>query len=113
MEETLKPDAVEEAPETTEAPDTEEPPVTQPTKLIRIASMTRAMLDEVRQAPLDEAGRYVAGFGKFEGLDAAGVWIGTEAGLGFFDLAAEAFVAIPELDGRIIEAMAIILESPQ
>lgn len=28
-----------------------------PTKLIRIASMTRAMLDEVRQAPLDEAGR--------------------------------------------------------
>ncbi len=31
--------------------------VSQPTKLIRIASMTRAMLDEVRQAPLDEAGR--------------------------------------------------------
>ncbi|HEX2370267.1 MAG TPA: hypothetical protein VHM94_13645, partial [Acidimicrobiia bacterium] len=27
------------------------PPVSQPTKLIRIASMTRAMLDEVRQAP--------------------------------------------------------------
>lgn len=26
-------------------------------KLMRIASMTRAMLDEVRQAPLDEAGR--------------------------------------------------------
>jgi hypothetical protein len=33
------------------------PPVSQPTKLIRIASMTRAMLDEVRQAPLDDAGR--------------------------------------------------------
>ncbi|MFZ0492738.1 MAG: proteasome activator [Acidimicrobiia bacterium] len=31
--------------------------VAQPTKLIRIASMTRATLDEVRQAPLDEAGR--------------------------------------------------------
>lgn len=33
------------------------PSVTEPSKLIRIASMTRAMLDEVRQAPLDEAGR--------------------------------------------------------
>lgn len=31
--------------------------VSHPTKLIRIASMTRAMLDEVRQAPLDERGR--------------------------------------------------------
>jgi hypothetical protein len=31
--------------------------VTRPTKLIRIASMVRAMLDEVRQAPLDDAGR--------------------------------------------------------
>ncbi|MDH3260886.1 MAG: bacterial proteasome activator family protein [Acidimicrobiia bacterium] len=31
--------------------------VSQPSKLIRIASMTRATLDEVRQAPLDEAGR--------------------------------------------------------
>jgi hypothetical protein len=28
-----------------------------PSKLIRIASMTRAMLDEVRRAPLDDAGR--------------------------------------------------------
>lgn len=28
-----------------------------PTKLIRIASMTRAMLEEVRQAPLDEKGK--------------------------------------------------------
>ncbi len=44
-------------------PDAEEPDqedesfVTHPTKLIRIASMTRAMLDEVRQSPTDEAGR--------------------------------------------------------
>lgn len=27
-------------------------------KLMRIASMTRALLDEIRQAPLDEAGRH-------------------------------------------------------
>tara|TARA_B100000686_G_C16400442_1_gene767039 strand:+ start:275 stop:757 length:483 start_codon:yes stop_codon:yes gene_type:complete len=31
--------------------------IMEPSKLIRIASMTRAMLDEVRQSPLDEAGR--------------------------------------------------------
>jgi hypothetical protein len=31
--------------------------ITEPSKLIRIASMTRAMLDEVRQAHLDDAGR--------------------------------------------------------
>lgn len=31
--------------------------VTRPTKLIRIASMTRAMLEEVRQAGADERGR--------------------------------------------------------
>jgi len=31
--------------------------VSEPSKLIRIASMTRAMLEEVRQASLDEAGR--------------------------------------------------------
>jgi Protein of unknown function (DUF2587) len=31
--------------------------VTRPTKLIRIASMVRQMLDEVRRAPLDDAGR--------------------------------------------------------
>jgi hypothetical protein len=61
MEDSLKPDSVEEADaqsEHTEAnAETESPAVTQPTKLIRIASMTRAMLDEVRQAPLDEGGR--------------------------------------------------------
>ena len=31
--------------------------ISEPSKLIRIASMTRAMLEEVRQADLDEAGR--------------------------------------------------------
>jgi hypothetical protein len=31
--------------------------VLQPTKLIRIASMVRTMLEEVRRAPLDDAGR--------------------------------------------------------
>ena len=35
--------------------DTEQ--VTKPTKLIRIASMVRQMLEEVRRAPLDDAGR--------------------------------------------------------
>jgi hypothetical protein len=56
MEEPLTPDAVETA---DEAVDEEEgqPPVSRPTKLIRIASMTRAMLEEARQAPLDEGGR--------------------------------------------------------
>jgi len=51
MEETLKPDVVDDP------SDDETPPVSQPTKLIRIASMTRAMLDEARQAPLDDGGR--------------------------------------------------------
>ena len=32
--------------------------VAQPSKLIRIAAMTRAMLEEVKAAPLDEAGRH-------------------------------------------------------
>ena len=31
--------------------------ITRPTKLIRIATMVRSMLDEVRRAPLDDAGR--------------------------------------------------------
>jgi hypothetical protein len=35
----------------------DEASVTEPGRLIRIASMTRAMLDEAREAPLDEAGR--------------------------------------------------------
>jgi hypothetical protein len=58
MEETLKPDAVEEAKKPpAEIEEDDGPSVTHPTKLLRIASMTRAMLDEARQAPLDEGGR--------------------------------------------------------
>lgn len=56
MEEAVKPDAVEEGKHPV-ADDGEPPSVTQPTKLIRIASMTRAMLEEARQAPLDDGGR--------------------------------------------------------
>lgn len=51
MEQPLKPDAVEGEDAKPEGG------VTQPTKLIRIASMTRAMLEEARQAPLDDGGR--------------------------------------------------------
>ena len=40
-----------------DAADVEAEQVTKPTKLIRIASMVRQMLDEVRRAPLDDAGR--------------------------------------------------------
>lgn len=55
MEEPVKPDVVEaELPETYEDA---APKVSEPSKLIRIASMTRAMLDEARQAPLDDGGR--------------------------------------------------------
>ncbi len=43
--------------ETDGVTETSRPSVTEPSKLIRIASMTRAMLDEVREAPLDDAGR--------------------------------------------------------
>jgi hypothetical protein len=39
------------------APDADGEQVSQPTKLIRIASMVRALLDEARLAPLDDAGR--------------------------------------------------------
>ena len=55
MEDALKPEVVKAAPVTEE--EEEQQDVTRPTKLIRIASMTRAMLDEARQAPLDESGR--------------------------------------------------------
>ena len=50
-------------PEVVVDPDVDEEPgdgslhVSEPSKLIRIASMTRAMLEEVRAAPLDDAGR--------------------------------------------------------
>ena len=47
----MTPEVVEQEPEATGEV------VTEPTKLIRIASMTRAMLEEVRQAPLDKEGR--------------------------------------------------------
>lgn len=56
-EEALKPDAVEVDSPSDESHGSAGEAVTQPTKLIRIASMTRAMLDEVRQAPIDERGR--------------------------------------------------------
>ena len=36
---------------------TQQEQVTRPTKLIRIASMVRNMLEEVRRAPIDDAGR--------------------------------------------------------
>lgn len=54
MEQPLKPDIVESDSAEQSEPT---PDVTQPTKLIRIASMTRAMLEEARQAPLDDGGR--------------------------------------------------------
>jgi hypothetical protein len=41
----------------TPADDGTQEQITSPTKLIRIASMVRGMLDEVRRAPLDDAGR--------------------------------------------------------
>lgn len=58
MEESVKPDLVEA--EAAGAPDEGDggtQTVTHPTKLIRIASMTRAMLEETRQAPVDDSGR--------------------------------------------------------
>ena len=56
--EPMQPEIVENEPEKTSAPANEQqPPFTEPTKIIRIASMTRAMLEEVRHAPLDPAGR--------------------------------------------------------
>ena len=53
----IKPDAVESSDDGEEEPQGPSESVSSPTKLIRIASMTRAMLDEVRQAPIDERGR--------------------------------------------------------
>lgn len=49
----LTPDEVTEVEVEADDADAGPPPVSEPTKLIRIASMTRAMLEEVRQAPLD------------------------------------------------------------
>ena len=49
----VKPDTVETEP----VEERDEPGVSHPSKLIRIAAMTRSMLEEARQAPLDEGGR--------------------------------------------------------
>ncbi len=51
--ETLQPQVVENGAEEED----ERTAVSEPARLLRIASMTRAMLEEVRQADLDEAGR--------------------------------------------------------
>ena len=58
-EQPVTPDAVEPpaAPEVAGARSEPPPGAGLPTKLIRIASMTRAMLEEVRHAPLDEQGK--------------------------------------------------------
>ena len=53
--EVVDPDAPGPGNEIAEAEPSEQ--VTRPTKLIRIASMVRTMLEEVRRAPLDEEGR--------------------------------------------------------
>ena len=53
--EVVDPDAPGPGNEITEVEPSEQ--VTRPTKLIRIASMVRTMLEEVRRAPLDEEGR--------------------------------------------------------
>lgn len=61
--EPVTPDAIEPAEPAeralveADAAEEDEPAITQPTKIIRIASMTRAMLEELRQAPIDPAGR--------------------------------------------------------
>lgn len=51
----VKPEIVAESEEVDDEPSM--PHVTEPSKLLRIASMTRAMLEEVREASLDDAGR--------------------------------------------------------
>lgn len=53
----VAPDAIDPSPTEQIAPEQAPPGAGLPTKLIRIASMTRAMLEEVRQAPLDDQGR--------------------------------------------------------
>lgn len=50
MTQPIRPDAVQ-------GPDDPEEMITEPTKIIRIASMTRALLEEARAAGLDEQGR--------------------------------------------------------
>jgi len=53
--ETVTPEIIDENEDIEE--EASPPHVTEPSKLLRIASMTRAMLDEVREASLDDAGR--------------------------------------------------------
>ena len=54
----LNPDVVTpEVVESATASEAQGERVAQPTKLIRIASMVRSLLDEARRAPLDDAGR--------------------------------------------------------
>lgn len=53
-EEALRPEVVAD---TDQADEQSGESISHPTKLIRIASMTRAMLEEVRQAPIDQKGR--------------------------------------------------------
>ena len=61
--ERVQPELVDQAtpaaatPDGDEAADEASEQISSPTKLIRIASMVRTMLDEVRRAPLDDAGR--------------------------------------------------------
>jgi len=59
MEEHQEPAAAVVEPEVVDATEeyAQKEGVSRPSLIIRIASMTRAMLEEVRQAPLDEAGR--------------------------------------------------------
>jgi hypothetical protein len=52
-ENAISPDEVTPAEKALEDAERPEPPVSEPTKLIRIASMTRAILDEIKHAPLD------------------------------------------------------------
>jgi hypothetical protein len=53
----LTPEVVDELPPADVEVDAGGEQVARPTKLIRIASMVRSLLDEARRAPLDDAGR--------------------------------------------------------
>ena len=56
-EQPVAPDGIDQTPALAQNSDPSPLGVGVPTKLIRIASMTRAMLEEVRHAPLDDGGR--------------------------------------------------------
>jgi proteasome activator-like protein len=53
----VQPEVMDASTPTDGGPSEDGEQVTSPTKLIRIATMVRTMLDEVRRAPLDDAGR--------------------------------------------------------